>query len=161
MKFLSWLEHLAFSQWILTDLWAHPMLLSMHTIGMAFVVGIVLMLDLRVLGFAPGLSLGLFERLLGLAWAGFGLNLVSGILLFMAYATTLILNWTFDLKLGLILAGGISVWSLWRTLRAGQQTDGVVVFGDRAKTLAVISALFWLGAIVAGRYIAFTLPEGA
>lgn len=160
MEFLTWLENLPISQWILIDEFGHPALLSAHAIGMGLVVGIVLMLDLRVLGYAQGIRLDSFRQLIVLGWAGFALNAASGVLMFMAYATTLIANWTFDLKILLILAGGVSLWFLWREIDAAG-TDPNPVFGRSAKTLAVISALFWLGAIVAGRFIAYTLPEGA
>lgn len=160
MEFLTRLEDFDISKWILINEFGHPALLSAHAIGMALVVGIVLMLDLRVLGYAQGIRLQSFRQLVVLAWVGFALNAASGVLMFMAYATTLVANWTFILKIAMIIAGGISVWFLWRAIDAAGDNEQPV-FDRRAKTLAAVTALFWIGAIVAGRFIAYTLPEGS
>jgi hypothetical protein len=156
MQFLSWLEATGISQHIQYGIWAYPVILCAHSVGMAMVVGIVLMLNLRVLGFPEGIPIQAFSRLLSVAWLGFYLNAISGVLLFMPEATKLAVLWTFQLKLALIVAGGISVWLLWRTVEEYKDADHR--FSRKAKIIAIISTLFWLGAITSGRYIAYTLP---
>jgi hypothetical protein len=85
----------------------------------------------------------------------------------MAYAHVLATNWTFQLKMLCILAGGISIWLLGRSLVQAQgaavgraRTAGDIEFSSNARWLAVASMLFWLGAIATGRLIAYTVPEG-
>ena len=160
MQFFAWLEKLPFSQAILAGTWLHPLLLVGHSIGMGAVVGIIFILDLRVLGYAPSVPLDVFRRLVGVGWAGFTLNALTGVLMFMAYATTLVGNWTFDVKIVCIVAGGISLWLLAGALRDVDPLAPGVVFSRRAKLLAVVTMLFWLGAIATGRLIAYTAPEG-
>ncbi len=160
MDFFTWLESLPVSQAILASIWFHPYLLVGHSIGMGTVVGIIFMLDLRVLGYAKTIPMRLFERCILLGWAGFGLNFVTGILMFMAYAHTLATNWTFDLKMLCILAGGISIWLLWRSLKDARTDAGDAVFSRGSKVIAIVSMVFWLGAIATGRLIAYTAPEG-
>ena len=158
MAFLAALEASPLGVWVVESVWLHPIMLCFHALGMAVVVGIVLVLDLRVLGYAKGLSVARFERLLSIAWAGFAVNAVSGLVIFAGNATRLIGNWTFLLKMALIVLGGLSVWALWRMLKAEPEQmgpDGVA--SVRAKALALASLIFWIGAIVAGRYIAYTL----
>lgn len=158
MEFLTALKDSGFSQWLLGDPYAVQLLLCAHSVGMAVVVGVVLVLDLRVLGYASGMPASIFNQALNLAWWGFALNAASGIALFATNGPNLITLWTFQWKMALILAGGLSVWLLWRSARHSPQPGHV--FGGREKLLAGLSGLFWLGAIASGRYIAYTIPPG-
>ena len=159
MEFLQQLEGTSLSGWILSSDWASPLLLCAHSVGMGLVVGIVLMLSFRVLGFATGIPYSAYAGLMTTAWIGFAVNALSGIFLFIADPTHLIVNWTFQLKLALIVLGGLSLWLLWRllqpTLAAGEGT--VATPGAKAAALACI--VFWLGAVTSGRYIAYTLAD--
>jgi len=74
--------------------------------------------------------------------------------LFAGYATRLIVNLNFQLKIGLIVLGGLSVWGLARMIQAH---DGTGPYPAAAKAAAVMSGLLWFGAIFTGRYIAYTL----
>jgi hypothetical protein len=160
MEFLKWLEHTGIGEWIRTDTFGFPLILCAHSIGLAGVVGIVYMLSFRVLGYSKGIPIAVFERIFYIGWAAFILNAVSGVLLFMSDATHLIVNWTFLLKLILIAAGGVSLWALWNALMGGaERTTPQGMVTPRGKALAVLCLVFWTGAIVSGRYIAFTMAE--
>jgi hypothetical protein len=160
MEFLKWLENTGIGEWIKTDPFGFPIVLCAHSIGLAGVVGIIYMLSLRVLGYSKGIPIAVFDRMFPIAWAAFILNAISGVLLFMGDATHLISNWTFWLKLVLIAAGGVSLWALWNALMGGsERTTPQGVVTPRAKALAVVCLVFWTGAIVSGRYIAFTLAD--
>ena len=65
VSFTGWIEETALSVWLRESpsLWAFPFVLILHTIGMGFLVGSNIALDLRVLGFAPRIPLSLFEKL--------------------------------------------------------------------------------------------------
>ena len=56
MHFLTWLEQSGFSTWIRESpsVWAYPTVLFMHTLGLGFLVGGSMVLDLRALGFSDG-----------------------------------------------------------------------------------------------------------
>jgi hypothetical protein len=160
MEFLKWLEHTGIGEWIRTDTFGFPLVLCAHSIGLAGVVGIVYMLSFRILGYSKGIPIAVFERIFSIGWVAFILNAISGVLLFMGNATHLIVNWTFLLKLILIAAGGISLWALWNALMGGpERTTPQGVVTPRGKALAVLCLVFWTGAIVSGRYIAFTMAE--
>jgi uncharacterized membrane protein len=148
----------------------------MHAIGMALVVGCGLMTCLRILGYGGSVPLSLFERLIGFAWLGVALNAISGVLMFLPDGDRYIVNWTFQLKIGFIVLAGLSTWFLWWTLgaeRAFRAADGPdpeeeapapapYRFSVRARVAALVTASFWIFAIVAGRMIAYTLaPEFA
>ena len=156
MGFLAWLDQTPFAQFIASDTYTFPILLCMHAVGMGAVVGIVWIMSLRVLGYPQGLALDTFRRLARVAYAGFALNAGSGILIFIAEATRIIVNRDFQIKMGCILAGGICVWYLSRAVSQAENA-GQLTFPVSAKVLAVVTSLFWLVAILAGRYIGYTL----
>lgn len=161
MDIFTWVQNLPVSQAILTSIWLHPLLLAGHSVGMGVVVGIIFMMDLRILGYIQGIPIELFGRLANLAWAGFVLNFLTGTLMLMAYAHTLATNWTFQWKLVCIVLGGACVWLQARTLRGSQLVRGdTVSYTPGARWLAIASLVFWMAAIAMGRLIAYTAPEG-
>ncbi len=154
--FLIWLESTALSQWIVgsESMFAFPGILALHAIGMGFAVGICLALDLRILGVAPGVRIAEMRRFVPVVWAAFWLNAVSGVLLLIGYPTKALTNPVFYLKLLLI---GVGLW-LFRRIGRRVFDDG----GDeRAQSplvqrLAIMSLVCWVGAITAGRFLAYT-----
>lgn len=185
---LDWMQALPISEWITDSNWGFPIMLVLHSWGMAAVVGILVMLDLRILGLARIAPLSAFQPMMGIAWTGFFINLISGVLMFMADANRLIVNWSFLSKMSCVLLGGIVTAVLWRRLRAAgalaaRQTavePSVAVAGggrvvtvsggdslaaaplavDRSvRILAVISILMWGGAILFGRWIAYVMDN--
>src|SRR5713226_6431971 len=85
--FLGFIEDGALSNWIRgsDSLFAFPAIITLHTIGMGFLAGGSAAIDLRILGFAPGISLKAMGRFLRLLWLAFAVNAVSGVLLLIAY----------------------------------------------------------------------------
>ena len=50
MEMLYRVEESAVALWVGESLWGYPFLLSLHVVGLAIIVGLVVMLDLRLLG---------------------------------------------------------------------------------------------------------------
>jgi hypothetical protein len=159
---VEWLQNLDISQWVLTSDYGFPILLAFHSIGLAGVVGILAMLDLRVLGLGKGVSLESFSRLMPIAWLGFAVNALSGSLLFMANAGRLLDNWGFLLKMSGVVLGGVISWVLWRQLRQAPAAPGgkkVYAVTRPAQIIASISLMIWLGTIVFGRLTAYIMDH--
>ena len=154
---LPWLEATALATWVRESpsLWAYPTVLTLHTAGLGIVVGAALVVDLRLLGYATRISVAMLAPLFRvMAWA-FALNAVTGLLLFIADATTKAKQPVFYLKLTLIF---IALWCTFATRRIVRDSsesaaaDTVPVYGAR---LATASLLLWAGAIAAGRLMAY------
>ena len=127
-----------------------------HIVGLAIVVGIFSMRDLKLLGFFPALDGAVFETLLKLALAGFCVNAISGLLLFSSQASYLATSVPFLLKLGCITAGMVSAFVLQSRLRSALISGQSEIHVDRAtQVLAAVSLSVWVGAIIAGRLIAY------
>jgi len=50
MEFLLRLQESSFGLWVAESIWAYPIILTLHTVGLALLVGPSAFLDLRVLG---------------------------------------------------------------------------------------------------------------
>ena len=153
---LTWLEGTALATWTRESpsIWAYPTVLTLHTFGLGAVVGMSIVIDLRLLGYArriPLMSLsGLFRMI---AWA-FAVNAATGILLFMADATNKARQPILYIKLGLIAL------ALWDTLLAKRLTEAGTGEGDvgaapRGRLVAASSLVLWAAAITAGRLMAY------
>jgi len=152
---LSALDQSAFSTWLLSSnsIWAYPTVLTLHTFGMMVLVGSALMIDLRLLGFGRGIPLSSLERLFGVMWGAFWLNLVTGTMLFIADATKRGTQPLFLIKL-LLVASGIATIVLLRR-RVFDGTNEPRVITGAARRLAVTSLLVWSAAVTAGRLLAY------
>jgi hypothetical protein len=155
--FLRWLEETALSIWVRESpsIFVFPGMLTLHAIGMAFLAGTCLAIDFRTLGFASGVKLASLRRFFPLLWLGFVLNAFSGLMLLVAYPTKALTNPVFYLKLGLIALALIDLRLLDRSVLRQEALETLPV-PIRGKVLAGTSIVFWIGAITAGRLLAYT-----
>ena len=155
--YLLWLESTALSVWMRESInvFAFPMILSYHTIGMGLVAGLNAAMDLRILGVARRVPLLELKRFLPMMWFGFWLNAASGVLLLIAYPTKAVTNPVFYVKLTCIGFAVAILRSIARSIFQNPNLD----LGEvprRGKWLAGASLFCWGGAILAGRLLAYT-----
>jgi hypothetical protein len=156
MAFLEWLQSSWVGTMVAESLWGYPLFETIHAIGMAMLIGALGLINLRVLGYKPELPLLRMEELLPLAWIGFTMNAVSGILLFTSDAVYFFSSYTFRVKIVLIILAGINAALLGRRVFREAAAGGAVVVPDTAtKAIAATSLLFWISAAIAGRLIAY------
>jgi hypothetical protein len=150
--FLAWLEATGLAEWVRSGDIGYPSMIALHAVGMAVMVGLSLLLDLRVLGWFAGIPLQALQRFFGLAWLGFGINFLSGSALFSAQATSYIVDWVFMTKMGLVLIGAITAGILQPAVaKAG--AGGQLAGGTKA--IAAFAIVVWIVAIVMGRLTAY------
>ena len=157
MAFLEWLQGTWIGTTVAESLWGYPTLETVHTIGMALMIGSLGLINLRVLGFKSDLPLLETRQLLPLAWLGFTLNAISGTLLFTSDAIYFFSSYTFRIKILLIVLGGVNAALLGaKIFREAPAGAVAVVPSAGAKWLAGTSLVFWFGAVICGRLIAYT-----
>lgn len=153
---LEWLETTAPAIWVGESLWGYPIMLGCHVVGLATVVGLFMMRDLRLLGFFQGISYESLDSLRNLGWTGFVINAISGLFLFTSQATVFIVSIPFLLKIGMIFLAAICAAVIQNKLRdEGSQWDSSGAVAGNVRTIAVVSTVFWIGAIVSGRLVAY------
>jgi len=154
---LEWIKYTPIGVFVRDSAWAFPALQSLHFIGMTMLVGVVGVIDLRVLGVARGLPIHPLHRLLPVAFTGFAINFVTGIFFFCHDPYVYAFNSSFRLKMLLILVAGLN--ALWFQLGVFIDVDkwGPGIEASRlAKVISALSIIIWFGVIMAGRFIAFT-----
>ncbi len=132
-----------------THAWAYPALEVVHIVGIALLLGNLVLLELRVWGRGAALPLKDLARLsLTVALCGFGLAVVSGLLMFATQPQELLSNRVFTLKmLLLMLAGCNAAWFHGR--------GSLVRLDAMARAQMLVSTLIWLAVVVCGRWIAY------
>jgi hypothetical protein len=155
-QLLVWVESTAVPTWVRQGdtIWAYPTVLTLHTFGLAVVVGTSAILNLRLLGMGGHLPLSRMRVLLPVMWFGFCLNAVTGLLLFAADATAKGSSPLFAAKLVFV---GIAVAAMVVLDRAGYygaEADLAIV-SRRGKLLALSSLVAWVAAVSAGRLLAY------
>ena len=154
-ELLSKIEQWPFSMLMLQG--PYPAILFMHGIGMALVAGFAFVIALRLLGFSPKIPIKPMERLYPWIWWGFAINAVTGTLLLMGDATTKGTNPDFGIKMVFVFSGIIVLKIMRKKVFGDPQLDSAPVSGT-AKGLAWLSLTCWIGAITAGRLLAYVGP---
>ena len=155
MGFLSWYQASFIGEAVRTSTWVYPWVNAFHSVGMGFLVGILAMLSLRVLGFGS-FPLAPLKKYVLVVQLAFGVNLLTGLMLFAGDAERFFFSPTFRVKALLLVLGGITAWFLVKRVFAGDA--GSFEQGESAqavKLIAAASLILWLGAIFAGRMTAY------
>ncbi len=156
MAFFEWLEFTSLAIWVGESLWGYPIMISLHAIGLGTVVGILVMLDLRILGSFEGMPYSSLRDIMKIAWVGFVVNLLSGCALFTAQATVFVESLPFLIKIPAIFSAVGIAGVVQRQLRQNaEEWDNGATVSVVTKLLAAGSIALWLIAIVAGRLIAY------
>ena len=135
--------------WIGSHPWLYPGLEVVHLLGVALLVGNLVAFESRVLGWGQALPLQALARLsLVLALCGFGLAALSGLMMFAAHPGEMLANRAFVLKMGLLMLAGTNA-ALFHARAGLQRMDRLA----RVQTLASLG--LWIGAMIAGRWIAY------
>jgi hypothetical protein len=157
MAVLNWLESLPLSVWVheSPSVWAQPTVLTLHTMGMAVLVGASWVLDLRLLGISRNIPLSAFRWVFRAVAISLVVNLVTGVLLFAARATTWGTAIPFLIKMCLVVASAATLLPIRSyVLQSGADQREV---SANVRLLAIASILTWAGAITAGRLLAYTV----
>ena len=135
------------------SVWAFPTVLTLHTIGLAVLIGASWVLDLRLLGVGRHVPLSAFRWVFPTVAVGLVINLVTGVLLFIKNASVWGVALPFFVKMALVVASVATLLPIRAiVLRGGDEARDV---GSNARLLAVASILTWSAAVTAGRLLAY------
>jgi hypothetical protein len=135
--------------WIGSSPWAFPALEVVHIVGIALLLGNLVLVELRVWGAGAALDVQALGRLaLTLSLAGFGLIVASGSLMFASQPQELLANRAFAVKIALMFLAGCNAAMF-------HARGGLARLDATAKAQTLLSLGLWIGAIIAGRWIAY------
>ena len=156
MGLITWIENTGLAEYIRVSALGYPLMITLHSLGLAIMVGLSVVLSLRVLGLFSAIPYSSLYKLLKVAWIGFIVNFISGGCLFAANATTFIVDSTFLIKMAMVIVGAICVaimqGMIKTALASGQGAEGA---GGNIKIVAWISIGAWTVGMVMGRLIAY------
>ena len=156
MVVLQWLEETRFSDWVLTSMIGFPLMLSLHAVGMAVSVGLLIVLNFRLLGLFDVISFSFMRRVLVLVWLGLTINFLSGAALFVPRGVEYVRDPAFLTKIVLICLGVLLTCYLQRILmHKSEDWQAGTATPLRVRFCAAASILVWFGAIMSGRLIAY------
>lgn len=158
LDFCRWLASTPWSIALHESIWVYPIVESVHVLTLCLFLGLVVAIDLRLLGVAmlKTPASDVVERLVPWTLAGFVVMVSTGSMLFYAIPVKTYLNIFFRLKFTFLLLAGANVAAFHLTVWKGvRDWDLDPVPPLRARLAGGISLLLWAGIVVAGRMIAY------
>lgn len=154
-SFLEWLQGTSLAVSIGSN-W-FPYVESAHVIFLAVVIGTILTVDTRLLGWASRhLPFDyLAERLLPWTWGAFAGAVVTGLLMFIVNATSYWSNTPFLVKMALLLFAGANMMYFQLITYRGVRRWNTGQPTTAARAAGAISLVTWLGIVGFGRWIGF------
>ena len=144
-----------FTRLMIANKWWWAFMMDLHFIGLVLVVGTIGLFHLRVLGFANQVPIAPLHKLVPWGIAGFGINVVTGLLAFIGMPTFYSHDIAFVLKIVAVLLA-VTTLGLFYQTSAFRDCEAVGPGQDappRAKFIAGISLVLWFAVVVLGRYI--------
>lgn len=156
---LDWIESFSLSVWLRESpsIWSSATVLTLHTMGMAVLVGASGLLDMRLLGVGRNTPLSAYRWVFRVVTIGLIVNVITGVLLFVKNATSWGTAIPFLVKM-LFVAASVATLVPIRSLVLRSSGDGQGDVGGNGRLLAVASIVAWSGAVTAGRLLAYLVP---
>jgi uncharacterized membrane protein len=134
--------------------WMWPTCETLHFIGLSLLMGVVLLVDLRVLGLLKGVSFASLHRLLPWAAFGFGVNVVTGLIFFVGNPGQYTGNRVFYWKLVLVMIAGLN--ALYFTCLDEPWSLGPGEDAPLTNKIAAVSAfVLWVAVMYCGSMLPF------
>ncbi len=153
-----WLQHTAFSQSVLQSSLVFPLIEGTHILALSISVGLVMVLDLRLLGLAFGgqrVAI-IMKQSAGISLVGFALMFGTGLILFITQAEKAYTNRFFLIKMVLLILAGINAgWYQYKYYPNMDEWDSAPKTPLGPRVCAVVSLICWVTVIFCGRTMAY------
>ena len=147
----TWINHV-----VLGYAWTWPTLETLHFLGLSLLMGTLIIMDLRLIGFERIIPLSAVHSLMPVAIFAFSINLITGLGFIFGDPHLYYGNWSFWAKMILVLLAGVNfviyylaVEPKLKTLAPTAATPAI------AKAVGVASLLFWSGVLSFGRLLPY------
>jgi hypothetical protein len=157
---LHWLKETGFATAIRENGSLFPWLEAVHVLAVTILIGSIGMLELRLLGLTSlNRSVSrVLKDVLPITWSAFAASVLSGFLLFASNAPTYATNTFFLSKLVLLAAAGLNAFGFHAFVeRSIASWDSAARTPVPARLSGVFSLVMWVGIVVCGRWVGFTL----
>ena len=157
---LEWIEATTIAGLVRDTLWGFQIVVAVHILGMIVSVGLLVWMDLRLLGVAltrAPVSL-VVRRLMPWFGTGFVVMFLSGAAIFAGYATAAYPNVYFRIKMAAIVLAGLNALVYhFATERRIAAWDSQSRPPAAARLAGLISLVLWTTVILSGRLMSYTM----
>lgn len=157
---LQWLQSLPLPTAIRESATAFPWIECIHVISATFVFGLLIVLDLRLIGiFSKDQPISrMSDRIVPWIWGGFVVSAITGSLMFSQTATKYYLNELFRAKMLLLVIAALNMMIFhYFTYRTVTVWDNTIPPPAAVRMAGLASLACWAAVVIVGRWIGFTL----
>jgi len=158
LEFFEWLQNTYWSIAIRESLLLYPLIETTHVLALCVSVGLIAIVDLRLIGlsFSNVLISEVTGKLIPWALVGFTLMVTSGLLLFYANPLKASQNLFFQIKMVALLLAGLNAFFFHAVIyRKATTWDSLQIVPFRARLAGCASLTLWTAVLVSGRLQAF------
>jgi hypothetical protein len=141
---------------MLTLPWTWPIFETLHFFGLVMLLGGIIVIDLRLLGYNKVIPTVASHDILPIIYAGLIINVVTGIGFFIGDPHRYFINISFQLKMLLFVIAGLN--ALWYQFKLSPRIDalpdGAALPGE-ARLAGAMSLGLWFGVLILGRLIPY------
>ena len=156
---LTWVQNTGWATGIKESSLLFPIIEGSHIMALSFSVGMIMILDMRLLriSFRSETVSSIMEQLMPFTLAGFAVEMLTGVLLFLTQAVKAYGNPFFRVKMLLLVLAGINAlyYQVKYYPKMAEWDRTATPFGVRI--IAVMSLALWAGVIACGRTMAYEL----
>lgn len=157
VAFASWLHHTPLSLFLQGQVqWLWPMCEALHFAGLALLIGVAGMFDLRLLGFMKRVPIRSVMDFMPWAIVGFGVNLTTGLVFVISEPAQYFTNSTWWLKVTFLVLSGLNAGFFQVVFEP--RVDSIPAGADTPvsfKLAGALSIVGWLVVLWAGRMMPF------
>ena len=158
-QLLAWLEATPISLLVRESIWGFPIVVAIHIMGLMMSIGLLVWFDLRLLGASMRgyRASAMYRRLAPWMFTGFAMMMLSGLMLFAAFATAAYENLYFRIKVAAMVLAAVNAFVYHRyTERRIVEWDAGAPPGG-ARLAGLVSICVWFVVIVSGRMMSYTM----
>lgn len=152
----DWMQSTWVNNLVIGYAWTWPTLETLHFVGLCLLIGALLIMDLRLIGFEKAIPMSAVHGLMPVAVVGFVINAGTGVLFCFGDPHRYFINISFQLKMLFVVLAGLNFLLYWlkvepQLLRAGPNSPTPLL----AKAVGSASLIFWFGILAFGRLIPY------
>jgi hypothetical protein len=141
---------------VLTLPWTWPIMETLHFIGLCMLLGGLLVIDLRLLGYNRLIPTVASHDILPIVYTGLAINTLTGVLFFIGDPHRYFVNISFQIKMLLVVLAGLN--ALWYQFKLSPRIDALPAGGalpGEARVAGALSLGLWFGVLILGRLIPY------
>jgi len=153
---MDWMVTTPINMLVIGYAWSWPTLESLHFLALCTLMGSLLVMDLRLIGFQRMIPLQAVHSLMPLAIVSFAINFITGVGFLFGDPYTYAANYAFWVKMSLIVLAGLNFLVYFTKVE-----PTIIHLGPNeptpplAKAVGVLSLVFWFGVLSYGRLLPY------